>query len=223
MKHNKDKENFTTGSGIPVKRNYTPLDAAHPKYDEILGEPGKPPYTRGIYPQMYRQKKWTIRQFTGFTTPEETNKRFRYEYEMGQTGLSIAFDVVTEYGFDSDDPRATADVGAGGVPTNSIEDMEVMFDGLPIDKVNTGVIGNSPYSLPLSAMYFALAEKRGIPLDNLAGTTQNDILLYTVCCTPIEQIPPRNLIKLSVDLVEWCAQNMPKWNPVSKHCLIQLS
>ena len=103
MKHNKDKENFTTGSGIPVKRNYTPLDAAHPKYDEILGEPGKPPYTRGIYPQMYRQKKWTIRQFTGFTTPEETNKRFRYEYEMGQTGLSIAFDVVTEYGFDSDD------------------------------------------------------------------------------------------------------------------------
>lgn len=192
-----------------------PGDVAGVNYDEMIGEPGKPPYTRGVYPQMYREKKWTIRQFTGFTTPEETNKRFKYEYEMGQTGLSIAFDAVTENGLDSDDPRAQADVGAGGVPTNSIEDMEVMFDGLPIDKVNTGVIGNPMASLPLSAMYFAMSEKRGVPLRRIGGTTQNDILLFTACNTPIDQVPPRHLIRLSVDLVEWCAQNMPKWNPVS--------
>ena len=127
MKHCKGKEEFVTESGIPVKGVYMPADAAHLNYDEILGEPGKPPYTRGIYPEMYRAKKWTIRQFSGFTTPEETNKRFKYEYEMGQTGLSIAFDAVTENGLDSDDPRAQADVGAGGVPCNSIEDMDVMF------------------------------------------------------------------------------------------------
>jgi len=153
--------------------------------------------------------EWTIRQFTGFTTPEETNKRFKYEYKMGQTGLSIAFDAVTENGLDSDDPRALADIGAGGVPTNSIEDMEVMFDGLPIDRVNTGVIGNPQASLPLSAMYFAMAEKRGISLKRIGGTTQNDILLFTACNTPIDQLLPRHLIRLSVDLVEWCAQNMP--------------
>jgi methylmalonyl-CoA mutase N-terminal domain/subunit len=134
---------------------------------------------------------------------------------MGQTGLSIAFDAVTENGLDSDDPRAEADVGAGGVPTNSIHDMDTMFEGLPIDVVNTGVIGNPSASLPLSAMYFAVAEERNIPLNKLGGTTQNDILLFTACNTPIDQIPPRHLIRLSVDLVEWCAQHMQKWNPVS--------
>lgn len=215
MKPQKNNGQFTTESGIPVKRVYLPEDVARLNYAEILGEPGKPPYTRGIYPEMYRQKKWTIRQFTGFTTPEETNKRFKYEFEMGQTGFSIAFDAVTENGLDSTDPRAQADVGAGGVPTNSINDMEVLFHDLPIEKVNTGVIGNPPASLPLSAMYFAVAEKRGIPLIKLGGTTQNDLLLFTVCNTPIDQIPPHHLIRLSVDLVEWCAQTMPKWNPVS--------
>ncbi len=206
---------ITTMSGIPLKAVYTPDDVAHLNFDEILGKPASPPYTRGIYPLMYREKKWTIRQFSGFTTPEETNKRLKYEYQMGQTGLSIAFDAVTENGINSDDPRAQGDIGAGGVPTNSLADMETMFEGLPIDRVNTGVIGNPPASLPLSAMYFAMAEKRGIPLPSLGGTTQNDILLFTVCNTPIDQIPPRELIRLSVDLVEWCAINLPRWNPVS--------
>jgi methylmalonyl-CoA mutase N-terminal domain/subunit len=215
MKPHKDTDVFLTASGIPVKPVYLPEDAAHLYDDTTLGEPGKPPYTRGIYPQMYRTKPWTIRQFTGFTTPEETNRRFKYEHAMGQTGFSVAFDAATENGLDSDDPRVRADVGAGGVPTNSIEDMAVMFEGLPIERVNTGVIGNPPASLPLSAMYFAMAETRGIPLARLGGTTQNDILLFTVCNTPIDQIPPHHLIRLSVDLVEWCAQYMPKWNPVS--------
>ena len=213
---NQDKKNeFQTESGIPVKSVYLPEDVANSNYEKDLGRPGEAPFTRGLYPSMYREKKWTIRQFTGFTTPEETNKRFKYEYKMGQTGLSIAFDAVTENGLDSDDPRAQADVGAGGVPTNSIEDMDVMFDGLPIDKINTGVIGNPQASLPLSAMYFAMAERRGISLSRIGGTTQNDLLLFTACNTPIDQLPPRHLIRLSVDLVEWCAQNTPKWNPVS--------
>ena len=215
MKNEQDREEFTTASGIPVKTVYTPADVAGMNYNELLGLPGEPPYTRGVYPLMYRGKKWTIRQFTGFTTPEETNKRFKYEYEMGQTGLSIAFDAVTENGLDSDDPRAEADIGAGGVPCNSIQDMHAMFDGLPIDKLNTGVIGNPQASLPLSAMYFVMAEERGIGLTRLGGTTQNDLLLFTVCNSPIDQLPPRHLIRLSVDLVEWCAQHMPKWNPVS--------
>jgi len=215
MEDGEKRNEFRTGSNIPIKEVYLPEDVADLNYKEDLGLPGEAPYTRGIYPSMYREKKWTIRQFSGFTSPEETNKRFRYEYEMGSTGFSIAFDAVTEYGINSDDPRAFADIGAGGVPTNYLEDMAIMFDGLPIDRVNTGVIGNPPASLPLSAMYFALADRRGIPLARLGGTTQNDILLFTVCNTPIDQIPPRYLIRLCVDLVEWCAQNMPKWNPVS--------
>ena len=215
MDDREKRDEFNTASNIPIKNVYLPGDVADLNYDEALGRPGEAPYTRGIYPSMYREKKWTIRQFSGFTSPEETNKRFKYEYQMGSTGFSIAFDAVTENGINSDDPRADADIGAGGVPTNSLEDMELMFNGLPIDEVNTGVIGNPPASLPLSAMYFALAQNRGIPLDRLGGTTQNDILLFTVCNTPIDQIPPRYLIRLSVDLVEWCAKNMPKWNPVS--------
>ena len=205
----------TTMSGIPLKPVYTWDDLRGLSFPEILGNPGAPPYTRGVYPLMYREKKWTIRQFSGFTSPEETNKRLKYEYHAGQTGLSIAFDAVTENGLNSDDPRAQADVGAGGVPTNSLEDMEAMFTGLPIERLNTGIIGNPPASLPLSAMYFAMARKWGIPWKSLGGTTQNDILLFTVCNTPIDQIPPRQLIRLSVDLVEWCAINLPRWNPVS--------
>lgn len=209
------KKLITTNSGISLKTIYSPDDIAKLNYEELLGDPGSPPYTRGVYPSMYREKKWTIRQFTGFNTPEETNKRFKYEFQHGQTGLSVAFDAVTENGFDSDDPKGQGDVGAGGVPTNSLEDMEAMFEGLPLERVNAGIIGNPPSSLPLSAMYFATAEKRGIPLDKLRGTSQNDILLFTVCNTPIDQIPPRVLIRLSIDLVEWCAIYMPHWNPVS--------
>ena len=209
------KSAFSTGSGIPVKGVYLPEDIADIGYNRDLGLPGTEPYTRGIYSNMYRGKLWTVRQFSGFGTPEETNKRFHYEYGLGQTGFSIAFDAVTESGIDPDDRRAEADVGVGGVPVNSLNDMEALFEGLPIDKVTTAVIATPWTACPLSAMYFALAEKRGIDLSQLDGTTQNDLVLFTSCCNLIDIIPPRHLIRLCVDLVEWCAQNAPKWHPVS--------
>ncbi len=209
------KKQFTTASGIPLKSVYTHDDTAHLRPEETLGLPGQPPFTRGIYPSMYRSKLWTIRQFTGFSTPEETNQRFKLEYEMGQTGFSIAFDAVTESGLDPDDPRVAGDVGMGGVPVSSLQDMEAMFDGLPIDKVTTAVIATPWNACALSAMYFALAEKRGIPVEALDGTTQNDLLLFTGCCKLTDIIPPSDMLRLSVDLVEWCAQHAPKWHPVS--------
>jgi methylmalonyl-CoA mutase N-terminal domain/subunit len=204
-----------TGSGIPLKRIYTPADIADLDYEKDLGLPGIPPYTRGIYPTMYRGKEWTIRQFSGYDTPEETNKRFLYEYQLGQTGFSIAFDAVTESGLDSSDPRATDDIGTGGVHVDWLGDMEAMFAGLPIDKLTTAVIATPWTACPLSAMYFTMAEKRGLPLHALGGTTQNDLLLFTCCCHLVDLIPPSKLIRLCVDLIEWSAKNLPKWHPVS--------
>lgn len=160
------KYEFVTGSRIPVKEVYGPEDVVglHPVRE--LGIPGKEPYTRGIYPNMYQRKLWTIRQFSGFGTPEDTNARFKHEYALGQTGLSIAFDAVTENGLDVDDARAGADCGVGGVLVNSLRDMETMFDGLPIEEVSTAVIAMPITACPLSAMFFALAENRGIALAN---------------------------------------------------------
>ncbi|MFQ5924412.1 MAG: methylmalonyl-CoA mutase [Dehalococcoidia bacterium] len=215
MEYPETKSSTTTGSGIPAKDVYTPEDTKGLVYDKDVGLPGKEPYTRGIYPNMYRGKLWTIRQFSGFGTPEETNQRFKHEYDLGQMGFSIAFDSVTESGIDSDDPRARADVGAGGVPVNSLEDMETLFEDLPIDKVNTAVVASPWTSCPLTAMYFVMAEKRGIPISQLDGTTQNDLVLFTSCCNLIDIIPPHHMIRLCVDLVEWCAQHVPKWHPVS--------
>ncbi|VUT27532.1 MAG: methylmalonyl-CoA mutase [Candidatus Syntrophoarchaeum sp. GoM_oil] len=208
-------ENVFSASGIPLKRVYTPADIEGLDYEKDLNFPGLAPYTRGIYPTMYRGKFWTIRQFTGYNTPEETNERFKYEYKMGQTGFSIAFDAVTESGLDSTDPRAQDDIGTGGVHVDYIGDMDAMFADLPIDKVTTAVIATPWTSCPLSAMYFAVAEDRGISLDVLGGTTQNDLLLFTCCCHLVEIIPPHDLIRLSVDLIEWSAQNVPNWHPVS--------
>jgi methylmalonyl-CoA mutase N-terminal domain/subunit len=202
-------------SGIPLKRIYTPTDIEEMDYERDINFPGVAPYTRGIYPTMYRGKLWTIRQFSGFNTPEETNKRFKYEYESGQTGFSIAFDSVTESGINSDDPRAKDDVGAGGVHVDYLGDMEAMFAGLPIDRVTTSVTISPWPAIPITATYFNMAEERGIPLSKLDGTTQNDFLLFTCCCHLIDQVPPHNLIRFCVDLVEWCAQNVPKWHPVS--------
>ena len=208
-------DDFATNSGIPIKEVYTSRDLAGWSEEGDLGQPGKPPFTRGIYPNMYRGRPWTIRQFTGYATPEETNQRFQMEYSLGQTGFSIAFDSVTESGLDPDDSRVEADVGVGGVPVSSLQDMETMFAGLPIDKVSTAVIASPWTALALTAMYFAMAEKRGITLRELDGTTQNDLVLFTACCNLVDMIPPRHLIRLCVDLVEWCAREVPKWHPVS--------
>lgn len=210
-----NKKAFFTGSGIPVKEVYTAEDIKSLNLEKDMGLPGQEPYLRGIYSSMYRQKLWTIRQFTGFGTPAETNARFKYEYEQGATGFSIAFDSVTENGFNPDNPEIAHDVGTGGVNVCTLKDMEEMFSGLPIDKLTTAVIASPFPACPLSAMYFALAEKRRINLQMLDGTTQNDLLLFTVCCNSPGTIPPRYLIRLCVDLVEWCAQNTPKWHPVS--------
>ena len=204
-----------SASGIPLKRVYTPADIGDMNYEESLNFPGKAPYTRGIQPTMYRGRKWTIRQFTGYNTPEETNERFKYEHKMGQTGFSIAFDAVTESGLDATDPRAQDDVGTGGVHVDYIGDMDAMFADLPIDKVSTAVIATPWTACPLTAMYFAVAKKRGIPIETIDGTTQNDLLLFTCCCHLIDLIPPKNLLKISVDLIEWAAENAPHWHPVS--------
>lgn len=209
------KEVFLSGSGIPIKRVYTPEDIADIDYKRDIGLPGEPPFTRGIYPNMYRGKLWTIRRFSGFGTPEETNQLYRKEYELGQTGFSIAFDAPTEAGLDSDDPRAGADVGATGVPVDSLLDMEIMFDGLPIDKVATAIISQPMISGPMTAMYFVMAEKRGLDIKELDGTTQNDITTALGCLYLADQIPPREQMRLCIDFIEWCEEIAPKWHPVS--------
>jgi methylmalonyl-CoA mutase N-terminal domain/subunit len=202
-------------SGIPLKTVYTQEDVQDINVEKEIGYPGREPFLRGIHENMYRGKLWTIRQFTGYNTPEETNERFRYEHENGSTGFSIAFDAPTENGLDADDPNVADDVGMVGVSCCTLRDMEVMFEGLPIDKVSTAVIASPFSACALTAMYFVLAEKRGIDIKKLMGTSQNDLLLFTACCHLPAIIPPRHLIRLCVDLVEWCAQNTPKWHPVS--------
>lgn len=197
------------------KTTYTPADSESLDYTRDLGNPGDPPYTRGIYQEMYRRRLWSIRQFSGFGTPEQTNERFKYEYSIGQTGLSIAFDVITYAGLDSDNEMAALDVGQSGVPVSSLEDMEVMFRDLPIEKLANAVVASPITSCPLTAMYIAVAEKRGIKLSEIEGTTQNDILTFQGSCRYNTFVAPRHQLKLSVDLIEWCAQNVPKWHPVS--------
>ncbi|MDY6853182.1 MAG: methylmalonyl-CoA mutase family protein [Thermodesulfobacteriota bacterium] len=204
-----------TASGIPVKTVYTSEDIADLDEARDLGLPGKEPYTRGIYENMYRGRLWTIRQFSGFATPEETNKRYKYKYKNGETGFSISVDSVTENGLDPDDPRARDEVGQSGVSISSLADMETLFEGLPIDKVSTAVITSQWTSPALAAMYFVMAEKRGVSLKEIDGTSQNDPYVFTLCCNLIDCVTPPHLLRLSVDLIEWCAQNVPRWHPVS--------
>src|SRR3954470_22080011 len=161
---------FTTISGVPIKPVYGPEDAPRE-----LPAPGEFPYTRGIHRDMYRGKLWTMRQFSGFATPEETNRRYRYLLEQGQTGLSVAFDLPTQMGYDSDAPEAAGEVGRVGVPISSLADMEVLLDGLPLGDVSTSMTINSTAAI-LLALYVAAAEKQGVGRDRIAGTTQNDIL-----------------------------------------------
>ena len=214
MKHPRTREAHT-GSGIPVKPFYTSEDTANLDEARDLGLPGKEPYTRGIYENMYRGKLWTIRQFSGFASPEETNRRYKYKYKNGETGFSISFDSVTENGLDPDDPRAEDEVGQSGVSVSSLADMEILFEGLPIDKVSTAVITSQWTSPALAAMYFVMAEKRGVSLKKIDGTSQNDPWVFTLCCNLVACVTPPYLLRLSVDLIEWCAENVPHWHPVS--------
>ncbi|MBO8173213.1 MAG: methylmalonyl-CoA mutase family protein [Bacillaceae bacterium] len=206
------KPKFTTSSDIEVDRLYIP-DELDDEYVEKQGFPGQYPYTRGVQPTMYRGRLWTMRQYAGFGSAEETNRRFRYLLEQGQTGLSVAFDLPTQIGYDSDDPMSVGEVGKVGVAIDSLEDMEVLLEGIPLDQVSTSMTINAPASV-LLAMYIAVAEKQGVPSHKLAGTIQNDILKeYIARGTYI--FPPKPSMRLITDIFAYCAENVPKWNTIS--------
>jgi methylmalonyl-CoA mutase N-terminal domain/subunit len=206
-------DEFITTSSEPINRLYTPLDIAENDYDATLGLPGEYPYTRGVHPTLHRSKLWTMRMFAGFGTAEETNERFKYLLEQGQTGLSIAFDLATLMGYDTDQPEALGEFGKCGVAISSLKDMEILLHGIPLDKVSSSMTINSPAAI-IWAMYLAAAEKQGIPLDKLRGTTQNDILKEFIAQKEFI-FPPEPSMRLVVDTMEFGAQKVPQWNTIS--------
>ncbi len=207
------QERFETLSGIEVKPLYTPEDLADWDYHRKVGYPGEYPFTRGIQPTMYRGRLWTMRQYAGYADAEESNRRYKFLLEQGQTGLSVAFDLPTQIGYDSDDPVAEAEVGKVGVAIDSLEDMERLFDGIPLDKVSTSMTINATAPI-LLAMYVAVGKKQGVNPEELSGTVQNDILKeYIARGTYI--FPPGPSLRLIVDVFKYCAENLPKWNPIS--------
>ncbi|SHF09300.1 methylmalonyl-CoA mutase [Thermoanaerobacter uzonensis DSM 18761] len=207
------KKEFKTSSGIEIKEIYTPYDISDIDYLEKIGFPGEYPYTRGVQPTMYRGKFWTMRQYAGFGTAEESNKRFKYLLSQGQTGLSVAFDLPTQIGYDSDHPMAEGEVGKVGVAIDSLYDMEILFDGIPLDKVSTSMTINAPAAI-LLAMYIAVAEKQGVSPDKLNGTIQNDILKeYVARGTYI--FPTGPSMRLITNIFEYCSKYVPKWNTIS--------
>ena len=206
-------DSFTTESGIPVKRLYTPLDLEQTDYIADIGFPGDYPYTRGVYPTMYRGRHWTMRMYAGFGSAEDTNQRFRYLLKEGMRGLSIAFDLPTQLGYDSDDPLAAGSVGRVGVAVDSLADMEIIFKGIPLDQVSTSMTINAPATI-LLAMYVALGEKQGVAAEKLTGTTQNDILKEFIA-RGTYIFPPGPSMKLTMDVVEHCFKHLPKWNTMS--------
>ena len=207
------QESFETHSGIPVERLYTPVDLDEWDYRAKLGFPGEYPFTRGIQPTMYRGRLWTMRQYAGFATAEETNRRFRYLLEQGQTGLSVAFDLPTQIGYNSDAPEAHGEVGKVGVAIDSLKDMERLLDGIPLDRVSTSMTINATAAILLS-MYVAVGEKQGVPPEKLSGTVQNDILKeYIARGTYI--FPPAPSMRLITNLFSFCAERMPRWHPIS--------
>jgi len=206
------KKEFKTSSGIVIDRLYTPEDVEI-DYENKLGYPGVYPFTRGVYPTMYRGRIWTMRQYAGFGTAEETNRRYRYLLEQGQTGLSVAFDLPTQIGYDSDHPMALGEVGKVGVAIDTIQDMEILFDGIPLGKVSTSMTINSTCAQILS-MYIAVAEKQGVEMSSLRGTVQNDMLKeYIARGTYI--FPPEPSLRLATDIIMFCAKEMPHWNSIS--------
>jgi methylmalonyl-CoA mutase N-terminal domain/subunit len=207
------KDCFLTNSDIEVKKIYSHKDLSRFDPEQQLGDPGKYPFTRGVYPSMYRGRLWTIRQYAGFGTAEESNKRYRYLLSKGQTGLSIAFDLPTQIGLDSDDPRALGEVGKVGVAIDTLEDMEKLFDQIPLENVSVSMTINST-AVILLAMYLVLSENRGIPWARLAGTIQNDILKeYIARGTYI--FPPGPSLKIITDILEFCQKNVPNLNTMS--------
>ncbi|UCF73141.1 MAG: methylmalonyl-CoA mutase family protein [Deltaproteobacteria bacterium] len=207
------KADFINTSGIPIKRVYTPLDVADFDYMRELGLPGEYPFTRGVQPTMYRGRLWTMRQYAGFATAEDTNRRYRFLLEQGQTGLSVAFDLPTQIGYDSDHPLAQGEVGKVGVAIDSLKDMEILFDQIPLDKVSTSMTINAPAAV-LLAMYIAVAERQGVSSKQLRGTIQNDVLKeYSARGTYI--FPPQPSMRIITDIFSFCSQEVPQWNTIS--------
>lgn len=210
------KNNYETLSGFPVKPLYTPADLAEMDYFADLGYPGKGPFIRGVHPTMYRGRTWTHRQLAGFGPPEQTNIRYKYLLEQGATGINGVFDYPTLRGYSSDEKDVHADVGRGGVAIDTIEDMRALFEGIPIDQVSVSLVTCQPIcNISVQSMYFANARDRGIPLSNLAGTSQNDFMMETATAIAPGCLPPKASFKLSCDAIEFCTRHAPKWNPIS--------
>lgn len=208
-----EKGEFKTSSGKPVKRLYTPEDTANIHYVNDLGFPGEYPYTRGVYPTMYRARLWTMRQYAGFGTAEQTNQRFRYLLSQGQKGLSVAFDFPTQVGYDCDHPLSKGEVGKAGVSVSTLHDMETVFENIPLDRITTSMTINAPTNV-LLAMYIAVAQKQGISETRLGGTVQNDIL-KEYAARGMYIFPPKHSMRLVTDIFEYCSRNMPEWNTIS--------
>ena len=213
MTHDDDRRHITT-SGIPLEPTYRPSpNTAHSAYDETIADPGSYPFTRGLYPEMYRQRFWTMRQYAGYGDADESNSRYRFLLDQGITGLSVAFDLPTQIGYDSDHPMSRGEVGKVGVAIDSIDDMRRLFDGIPLDKVTTSMTINSTAGI-LLALYLALAEEQGVSWSALGGTVQNDILKeYAARGTFI--FPPGPSMRLVADVISFCADRVPRWNPIS--------
>ena len=207
------KKQFKTDSELPLERVYTPEHIKGFDYTRDLAFPGEYPFTRGVYPTMYRGRLWTMRQYAGFGTAQQTNRRFKYLLQHGQTGLSVAFDLPTQMGLDCDHALAKGEVGKVGVSISSLRDMETLFDGIPLDKVTTSMTINAPANV-LLAMYAAVGERQGVLQDKLGGTLQNDILKEYVA-RGLYIFPPKPSMNLVTDIFEYCSKNMPKWNTIS--------
>jgi len=204
-----DKKTTTSGIDIPVVLTHTDVSTG----DAQLGRPGEYPFTRGVYPQMYRHRPWTMRQYAGFGTAEETNQRFKYLLEKGQTGLSVAFDLATQIGYDSDHPMARGEVGRTGVAIDSLEDMEHLFDGIPLGQVSTSMTINAT-AVTLLAMYIAVGRKQGVSPDRLAGTIQNDVLKEFIA-RGTYILPPRPSMRIITDIFAYAREHLPRWNTIS--------
>ena len=213
---NEKQDDYRTLSGIPVNMVYTPDDVSDLNYLDDLGLPGEEPYVRGIYPNMYRGRGWTLRQLAGFGPAEETNKRYRFLLKEGATGINGVFDYPTLRGFDSTDPMARADAGRGGVAIDTLQDMHILFEDIPIETISTSLVTCNPISnVSVQSMYFANALGRGLSLDQLAGTSQNDFMMETVITISTEVLPPKVSFKLCCDAIEYSTKYVPRWNPVS--------
>ncbi len=212
-KHPERNDNFVTVSGKEIQRLYTPLDVADADYGRDLGMPGEYPFTRGVHPTMYRGRPWTMRMFAGYGTAEETNARFKYLREHGETGLSVAFDYPTLYGYDSDDPEAIGEFGKCGVAISSMKDMQILFDGIPMGDITTSMTINGPAAV-VWAMYIAAAEEQGYAPEQLGGTIQNDILKEYIA-QKSWIFPPEPSMRLIVDTFEYGSKHLPRWNTIS--------